>query len=82
MVTIYTRDMCSYCLRAKALLENNDVPFQEINLQGDIQKLAHLAQKTGRLTLPQIFDNQDLIGGFNELLEVHQTVGLGHLKED
>lgn len=66
-VILYTKDWCPYCVHAKNLLKNKGVDFEEYNLEGQYDELAKLIEKTGMRTVPQIFINDEFIGGFSEL---------------
>ncbi|MEA2147127.1 MAG: glutaredoxin 3 [Solirubrobacteraceae bacterium] len=67
-VTLYTTDMCSRCVSAKALLSRRNIGYEEINLARDPDGRAELQAKTGMFTFPQIVIGQKTIGGFDELL--------------
>ncbi len=67
-VEIYTTLFCPYCHMAKGLLRDNGVEFTEIDVTmkpGKRQDMAVRAQ--GRRTVPQIFINDEGIGGCEEL---------------
>ncbi|HYC23792.1 MAG TPA: glutaredoxin 3 [Candidatus Bathyarchaeia archaeon] len=67
-VTIYTTNYCPFCTRAKALLKQKGVAFQEIDLTDDDAERARLVERTGgRRTVPQIFIDGESIGGYEEL---------------
>ena len=66
-VRMYTTRVCPYCIRAKALLKDRSVPFEEIDVSSDDEKRAWLVKVTGRRTVPQIFIGEEPIGGFDEL---------------
>ena len=66
-VKMYTTTWCPYCIRAKQLLKMRDVPFEDIDVQGDDETRAWLVQATGQRTVPQIFIGDESIGGFTEL---------------
>jgi len=66
-VKVYTTNRCSYCVRAKALLTQRNIPFEEIDVTGDDEKRAWLVETTGRRTVPQIFLDGESIGGSDEL---------------
>jgi len=72
-VTIYTTAFCPYCIRAKSLLTQKGVAFTEVSLQDKPDELAALKARTGMRTVPQIFINDELIGGFSELLALEQS---------
>jgi glutaredoxin 3 len=64
---------CPYCLRAKQLLSQRGIPFQEhlVEEEDDAQWDA-LYQRSGMRTMPQIFFGDELIGGFTELAALDQ----------
>ena len=66
-VEMYTTRVCPYCIRAKMLLKNKGVEFQEIDVSGDDAKREWLVKVTGRRTVPQIFINDEPIGGFDDM---------------
>ncbi len=66
-VTIYTTPFCPYCVRAKRLLEKKGVAFQEIDAEGDDGLRAWLVEKTGQMTVPQIFVGERSLGGFSDI---------------
>jgi glutaredoxin 3 len=67
-VEVYSTQYCPFCVRAKALLKNKGVAFQEIDVTHDPagrEKMVELAG--GRRTVPEIFINGKIIGGYDEL---------------
>jgi len=73
IVVVYTTAYCPYCIQAKKLLDQKEVNYTEINLEGKWDELAALKEKTGMRTVPQIFINHKLIGGFQELLALEKA---------
>lgn len=67
MIKVYTKDHCPYCVYAKDLLKSLNLPFEEIPLGSDHTAIMDLVAKTGMRTLPQIFINDELIGGYTDL---------------
>jgi glutaredoxin 3 len=67
-VVIYTTRNCPYCQQAKALLGQKGVAYEEINLDGKPEERAQLVERTKLRTVPQIFINDELVGGFTELM--------------
>jgi len=65
-VTIYTTNNCPYCHAAKNLLKGKGVKFEEIDVSDD-EEFDKLVDRTGFQTVPQIFVNEKLIGGYREL---------------
>jgi len=78
-IKIYTTDYCSYCMRAKELLKRKAIPFEEINLEHQPEELVKLKQRTGWRTVPQIFINDRLIGGYQELAALDRSGELDQL---
>tara|TARA_B100002051_G_scaffold276016_1_gene322090 strand:+ start:1442 stop:1696 length:255 start_codon:yes stop_codon:yes gene_type:complete len=72
-VTVFMGPMCSFCDAAKRLLARNNIPFKEINIaEEEGQKEIMLKKSNGRRTIPQIFFNEDHIGGYIELRELEK----------
>jgi glutaredoxin 3 len=66
-VKVYTTRICPYCISAKSLLKKRSVPYEEIDVSRDHEKRAWLVTATGRRTVPQIFIDDQPIGGSDEL---------------
>lgn len=67
-IIVYSGPNCPYCMRAKALLQKKGASFDEINIQSDDAKRDEmLARSNGKRTIPQIFINDQHIGGCDEL---------------
>jgi len=67
-VELYTTTSCPFCVRAKSLLKSKGVPFVEIDVTEDAalrQKMVELSG--GRRTVPEIFINGKIVGGYEEL---------------
>ena len=64
---VWSKENCPYCLQAKALLESQGIEFEERNVQTDWTKEQLLAAVPTARTLPQIFLDDNYIGGFTEL---------------
>lgn len=71
-VVIYTRAHCGHCRRAKALLEEMDVDFEEIPVD-DERRLEEMIERSGRDTVPQIFIGSRHVGGRSELFELESS---------
>ena len=66
-VTIYTKDYCGFCARAKALLRAKGVAFHEIDVTHDPVREAEMIARSGRTTVPQIFIGGAHLGGSDDL---------------
>lgn len=80
-IQVYTMNFCPYCERAKALLKQKGLPYDEIKL-GDDDDAAWdaLEKRSGMKTMPQIFHGDRLIGGYSDLAALDQNDGLASLK--
>ncbi len=71
-VEIYTKVTCFYCMRAKALLDDMQVAYQEIKIDGDAAlREKMITRSQGASTVPQIFINHQHIGGCDDLMALH-----------
>jgi glutaredoxin 3 len=67
-VEIYTTMWCGYCSRAKRLLAEHGVAFQEIDVNAQPERRSEMVTRAGgRSTVPQIFINGSHVGGCDEL---------------
>ena len=67
-VTIYTKDYCPYCRRAKELLTQKGVDFEEIDVTKDPEgQKAMTVRANGRSTVPQIFIGEQHVGGCDDI---------------
>ena len=64
---IWSRDQCTYCVQAKALLEARGIDYEERNIMQDWTREQLLAAVPTARTLPQIFLDNEYVGGFTEL---------------
>ena len=67
-VEIYTWQYCPFCIRAKSLLKKKNINFTEYKIDGDEDARALMTERaSGRRTLPQIFIDNEGIGGCDDL---------------
>ena len=79
-VEIYTWQTCPYCIRAKLLLWWKGVDFTEYKIDGNDAARDRMAERAnGKRTVPQIFINQQHIGGCDELYQLDAEKGLDPL---
>lgn len=73
-VEIYTWSWCPFCLRAKALLTQKNIPFTEHCIDDDEAARDKMADRAGgKRSLPQIFIDDNSIGGCDELYALEQA---------
>lgn len=67
-VEIYTQWGCPYCVRAKALLDSKKVAYTEIDVTMDTVKRREMAERNpGARTVPQVFVNDQALGGSDDI---------------
>ena len=64
---VWSKDQCPYCVQAKALLESKGIEYEERNVSKDWTKEQLLEAVPTARTLPQIFLDDEFVGGFTEL---------------
>jgi len=82
-ITVYSKNNCVFCTKAKALLKNLGLEYEEKSLEKDFDsdptKLIEDIGKNVR-TMPQIKIDGELIGGYNQLVEHFADKGLVNYK--
>ena len=79
-VTMYTTSVCPFCVQAKRLLREHGIPYDEINVEDDLDLRTRMVTRAGgRRTVPQIFIDETHVGGYMELQALADRGGLAHL---
>ncbi len=79
-VEIYVWSTCPYCRRAKELLEAKDVSFTEYDITGDeAARDKMMTRANGRRSVPQIFINNQHIGGCDDIHALEESGKLDQL---
>lgn len=82
-VVLYTKPGCPYCIAAMGLLKKKGVAFTEIVASNDPEKKQEMIQRSGgRMTFPQIFINDQHIGGSDDLHALDRKGELDSLLAD
>ena len=66
-VQIYTTQICPYCHRAKALLREKGVSYDEVDVMATPGARDMMINRTGRTSVPQIFIGDTHVGGCDDL---------------
>ena len=67
-IIIYTGPMCNFCEAAKRLFARNNISYQEIDISTEVGLRDEMIKKSnGKRTIPQIFFNENHVGGYQEL---------------
>ena len=79
-ILMYSGPMCSFCEAAKRLLKRNNLEFQIIDISSEEGLIDEMIKKAnGKRTIPQIFFNEQHIGGYQELRELEKNNKLKEL---
>ena len=66
-IEIYTKDFCPFCAHAKSLLDSMNLDYSEYELTFDADKEAEMIARSQAFTVPQIFVDDQLVGGCDDL---------------
>ena len=66
-VLMYCTRVCPYCRLADRLLEKKGVPVERIHVDEIPEQRAEMTRITGRTSVPQIFINDQHVGGYTDL---------------
>ena len=79
-IEIYSTAVCPYCMSAKNLLKSKGLEWSELRIDTDpTQREVMLARSGGRRTVPQIFINDQHVGGFDDLVVADRNDKLAEL---
>ena len=82
-IVIYSKNNCQYCTKAKTLVKNLGLEYEELSFEkdfnGDVDKLVEHVGKKVR-TMPQIKIDDVLVGGYNQLIEYFVEQGKVNFK--
>lgn len=66
-VRIYVTDYCPYCHAALALLDKKGVDYESIDVTNKPDQRVWLAKASGQRTVPQVFINDEPVGGYTDI---------------
>ena len=72
-VVLYSSAHCPYCVMAKQLLDRKGVKYTEIRVDLDPSKRHEMMALSKRRTVPQIFINNEAIGGYTDLVAIDRA---------
>ena len=70
LIKIYTTNWCSYCKMAKRYFDEQEMPYEEINIEEEGMSREELQKVTGGMSVPQIIIDDEVIGGYDNLMEM------------
>ncbi len=78
-IVIYTTAYCPYCRRARALLDSKGASYAVQDVGRDPHLWKEIAERTGRDTVPQIFIDDQHVGGCDDLFALERRGALDPL---
>lgn len=72
-IEIYSKAWCPYCNKAKALLKSKQLSYEEIDTTHDEALQQEMVERSRRQTVPQIFINDESVGGYDDLAQLNST---------
>ncbi len=82
-IEVYSKAVCPYCVRAKKLLTKKGVSYTEIDIAQNTELRDMMIKRTnGRQTVPQIFINDNHVGGCDDLYALEAAGKLDSLLKD
>jgi glutaredoxin 3 len=72
-VEVYSSAHCPFCVMAKRLLDRKGVAYEEIRVDLDPVKRQEMMKKSRQRTVPQIFINNEAIGGYTDLVAIDNS---------
>lgn len=72
-IELYGTKYCGYCGAARMLLKKRGLNFNDIPISADASGRQEMHRRTGKTSVPQIFINDELIGGFDDLYALDQS---------
>lgn len=77
MIELYTTSNCPYCVKAKRLLEHKKQSYKEIDVSNDPDLRNFMTKRAGGVkSVPQIFINNQHVGGCDDLYALDKAGGL------
>lgn len=72
-IEVYSKSWCPYCNKAKSLLKSKGLGYEEIDTTHDAALEQQMMERSQRQTVPQIFINDESIGGYDDLARINST---------
>lgn len=73
-IILYSKNLCGYCTMAKSWLNNKNVVYEEINIDEPEIREKFMKDYPNLRSLPQIFIDNENIGGYRELIKLDESI--------
>ncbi len=74
-VVVYSTPTCSWCMRVKQFLAENNIPFENYDVSADQAKAEEMIQKSGQMGVPVLDIDGEIIVGFDKE-KIKQALGI------
>jgi glutaredoxin 3 len=79
-IEVYSTAVCPYCVAAKNLLKSKGLSWEEVRVDTDPAERERMLERSGgRRTVPQIFINNQHVGGYDDLVAAERSGKLAQL---
>ena len=78
-ITMYSTGTCPYCVQAESLLKRKGLTVNKIRIDQNASEFDNMIVKTGKRTVPQIFIDDQYVGGFDNLVALDRDGRLATL---
>jgi glutaredoxin 3 len=72
-IRMYATAFCPYCVRARHLLEQKGVTWEEISIDNDRERFQEMTRRSNRVTVPQIFIGEVHVGGYDDMAALERA---------
>jgi alkyl hydroperoxide reductase subunit F len=72
-VEVYSKQWCPFCAKAKALLRSKALAYREIDVTDDEDLQREMIERSGRRSVPEIFIDGELVGGYDDLAHLNAS---------
>ena len=66
MIKVYTTNSCPWCVKVKNYLKSENLEFEELNVQDDMEAREEMINKSHQMGVPVIDINDNIIIGFDK----------------
>ena len=78
-IEVYSKEWCPYCTKAKALLRSKQLEYEEHDITSDAKGEQDMIARSRRRTVPQVFIDEQSVGGYDDLAQLNATGELDRL---
>lgn len=78
-IQVYSSTWCGYCRAAKQLLSTLGLDFEEVLVDREPELRHRIIERSGQRTVPQIWIGENHVGGYTDLLALHESGKLAKL---